>query len=176
VEDEISGEPRAPGGSGSMDGDLGFWVYVILYVLVIRRDRLAQSETARSSHAIMVIDVTGSVPVQRHRGSRDTHTGHTGRTGAHVLASSRPTRITQTNLTTIPTHQRTHTHDRARRPKPRPTQQPQPRSRPLPAADSAEAAPSEPDPYPTLPPPAPRAPPRACSKAVGEMKARAADA
>ena len=29
---------------------------------------------------------------------------------------------------------------------------------------------------PTLPPPAPRAPPRACSKAVGEMKARAADA
>jgi hypothetical protein len=26
---------------------------------------------------------------------------------------------------------------------------------------------------PTLPPPAPRAPPRACSKAVGEMKARA---
>ena len=44
-----------------MDGDLGFWVYVILYVLDIRRDRLAQSETARSSHAIMVIDVTGSV-------------------------------------------------------------------------------------------------------------------
>jgi hypothetical protein len=29
---------------------------------------------------------------------------------------------------------------------------------------------------PTLPPPASRAPPRACSKAVGEMKARAADA
>jgi hypothetical protein len=31
---------------------------------------------------------------------------------------------------------------------------------------------SEPDP---VPPPAPRAPPRACSKAVGEMKSRAAD-
>ena len=29
---------------------------------------------------------------------------------------------------------------------------------------------------PTLPPPAPRAPPRVCAKAVGEMKARAADA
>ena len=57
--------------------------------------------------------------------------------------------------------------------KPRPTQQPQARSRPhLPAADSEEAAPSEPD---ALPPPTPRAPPRACSKAVGEMKSRAAD-
>ena len=33
-------------------------------------------------------------------GGAGTHTGHAG------------TRITQTNLTTIPTHQRTHTHDR----------------------------------------------------------------
>jgi hypothetical protein len=44
-----------------------------------------------------------------------------------------------------------------------------------PAADSEEAAPCEPDPA-RLPPPDPRAPPRACSKVVGEMKARAADA
>jgi hypothetical protein len=43
----------------------------------------------------------------------------------------------------------------------------EPPSGPLPAADSEEAAPCE----PTLPPPAPvpRAPPRACSKVVGEM-------
>ena len=170
MEDEINRARRGVRVLWMAIWDFGFTLYFTSSSYDAHR--LAQSETARSSHAIMVIDVTGSVPVQRHRGSRDTHTGHTGRTGAHVLASSRPTRITQTNLTTIPTHQRTHTHDRARRPKPRPTQQPQPRSRPLPAADSAEAAPSEPDPYPTLPPPAPRAPPRACSKAVGEMKAR----
>ena len=59
------------------------------------------------------------------------------------------TRISQINLTTIPTHQRTRTArpPRARRPNPRPTQQPQPRSRPLLAADSEEAAP------PANPPP-----------------------
>ena len=51
---------------------------------------------------------------------------------------------TQKNLTTIQTHENTRTT--ARRPYPRPTQQPQPRSRMLPAADSEEAAPSEPDP------------------------------
>jgi len=51
--------------------------------------------------------------------------------------------ITRTNLTSIPTHQRTRAT--ARRPNQRPTQRPQPRSRPLPAADS-EAAPCEPDP------------------------------
>jgi len=176
VEDEISGGTARAGRVRVLWIGWRFGILGLRYTLrhtTQSRSPRAKRETARSSHGI---DVTGSVPVQRHRGSRDTHTGHTGRTGAHVLASSRPTRITQTNLTTIPTHQRTHTHDRARRPKPRPTQQPQPRSRPLPAADSAEAAPSEPDPYPTLPPPAPRAPPRACSKAVGEMKARAADA
>ena len=54
------------------------------------------------------------------------------------------------------------------------TGQPQARSRPLPAADSEEAAPSEPDPASTRSQIALRAPPCACSKAVGEMKARAA--
>ena len=91
-----------------------------------------------------------------------THTGHTS---AHA-----DTRITQTNLTTIQTQrQSTHPHEHhataemrgrlnsrknSRRPgadrSPRPTQK-----RPPPA-------------NPTLPPPAPRAPPRACSKAVGD--------
>ena len=57
--------------------------------------------------------------VKFHRGNRDTQGSK------------------QTNLTTIPTHQRTRTN--ARRPNPRPTQQPQPAvqqpwSRPLPAA------------------------------------------
>jgi len=46
-----------------------------------------------------------------------------------------------------------------------------PGAQPLLAADSEEAAPYEPDPAAR---PVPRAPPRACSKAVGEMKARAA--
>ena len=44
-------------------------------------------------------------------------------------------------------------------------------------AEEQEAQLKRPPPAnPTLPPPAPRAPPRACSKAVGEIKARAADA
>ena len=49
---------------------------------------------------------------------------------------------------------------------------------PIPEADrSPRPTQKRPPPAnPTLPPPAPRAPPRACSKAVGEMKARAADA
>ena len=67
------------------------------------------------------------LPGKKTPGGADTH-GHTD---------------TQTNLTTIPTHQRTRAT--ARRPNQRPTQRPQPRSRPLPAADS-EAAPCEPDP------------------------------
>ena len=51
----------------------------------------------------------------------------------------------------------------------------QPRSRTIPAADCPTQK-RPPPANPTRPPPAPRAPPRACSKAVGEMKARAADA
>ena len=103
--------------------------------------------------------------------------GHTRDTSPLDTRAHTGTRITQTNLTTIQTHQ--HTRTTSRRPNPRPArgpaQQPQPRCRTLPAADSEEAAPSEPDPA-ACPPPASRAPPRACSKAVGEMKARAADA
>ena len=89
----------------------------------------------------------GSPPAVSYRsgkktpGGAGTHTGHTRDTRVHT-----GTRITQTNLTTIQTHRATtHPHDlHTRRPKPRPTQQPQARSRPLPAADSEEAAPSEP--------------------------------
>ena len=77
---------------------------------------------------------------EKHRGSRDTHGTHTGHTrGARAHTG---TRITHTNLSTIPTHQApthlastntpSHTqHTTARaasraRPNPRPTQ-PQPR-------------------------------------------------
>ena len=80
-------------------------------------------------------------------GGAGTHTGHTS---AHA-----DTRRTQTNITTIQTqrHTRTTTRHSRRYPKPRPTQQqqeqPQARSRPLPAADSEEAAPSEPNPAST---------------------------
>ena len=53
---------------------------------------------------------------------------------------------------------------------PEPSSRPSPRSPQNPAADSEETTPGEPHmANPTLPPPAPRAPPRACSKAVGEM-------
>ena len=87
--------------------------------------------------------------------------GTRGRTKAHR-------RISQPTKPTNNTHPARQRDDRSRgrlnsrKPEadrsPRPTQK-----RPPPA-------------NPTLPPPAPRAPPRACSKAVGEMKARAADA
>ena len=67
-----------------------------------------------------------------------------GRNMAPPTIAHTGTRITQTNLTTIQTHQ--HTRTTSRRPNPRPAQQPQPRrrSRTLPAADSEEAASSEP--------------------------------
>jgi hypothetical protein len=81
---------------------------------------------------------TASRTGKKTPGGAETHTGHTRDTRAHT-----GTRITQTNLTTIQTHQHT-TRTTARRPKPRPTQQPQPRSRPLPAADSEEAATAKP--------------------------------
>ena len=93
-------------------------------------------------------------------GSRDTHGTHTGHAGAqgHTDHTDEPH-----NHPNSPTHTRTS----AQRPKPRPTQQPQARSRPLPAADSEEAAPSV-EPYPASTR-SHSAPPRACSKAVGEM-------
>ena len=118
-----------------------------------------------------------TVPVKRHRGEP----GHTRDTRAQTS-----TRKTQTNLTTIQTHQNTRTT--ARRPNPGPN--PRPAQQPMSTAASPDARsrtrsprPTQkrpPSANPTLPHPAPKAPPRACSKAawkaVGEMKARAADA
>ena len=107
-------------------------------------------------------------------GGAGTHTGHTGHTGArgHTDHTDEPHNHPPKPNDTYP-HDRataeTATEDRLNSRKniscrpgvdrslnrsPRPTQK-----RPPPA-------------NPTLPPPAPRAPPRACSKAVGEMKAR----
>ena len=78
-------------------------------------------------------------------GGAGTHTGHTGHTGARG----------HTGHTDEPHNHPPKTNDTPAR-KPRPTQQPgqpqeqlQARSRPLPAADSEEAAPSEPDPAST---------------------------
>ena len=69
----------------------------------------------------------------------------------------------------------THPHDRATTESAADSTAPQPRSRTLPAADSEEAASPQRTRPGRLPLPE-RLCPRACSKAVGEMKARAADA
>ena len=107
-------------------------------------------------------------------GGAGTHTGHTGHTGArgptdHTDEPHKSQPSTQTQRHTRSparprdgrNRDRLNSRKNSRRPgvdrSPRPTQK-----RPPPA-------------NPTLPPPAPRAPPRACSKAVGEMKARAAE-
>ena len=105
------------------------------------------------------------VPVKTQRGepghTTDTH-GHGRARGSH-RRTSRPSKPTKTPATA------------ARQPNPRPTQQPHLcRS---PSSPGAERSPRPtqkrpPPANPTRPPPAPRAPPRACSKAVGEMKAR----
>ena len=107
------------------------------------------------------------VTVKRHRGEPG-HTRDTRDTRAHA-----GTRITQTNLTTIHPNPTTHPHDHATAET---------------AADST-AARTAAGPESTAPrgrlrrgrpqrtrpclhaPPAPRAPPRACSKAVGETRA-----
>ena len=102
-------------------------------------------------------------------GGAGTHTGHTGHTGARGHTDHTDEPHNHPPKVPNPTTSTTQTRTTTRRPKPRPTQQPQEqqqaRSRPLPAADSEEAAPSEPDPASTH---SHRAPPRACSKAVGE--------
>ena len=109
-------------------------------------------------------------PVKRHRGGPGHDTGHTGHTGArgHTDHTDEPhNNPPKPNDTPARPRDgrncgRLNSRKNSRRPgvdrSLRPTQK-----RPPPA-------------NPTLPPPAPRAPPRACSKAVGEMKARAADA
>ena len=120
---------------------------------------------------------TGTGTGKKTPGGAGTHTGRTQDTRAH-----KGTRVTPTNLTTIQPSKSTNTQvpstrTSARRPTltsaRRPTQQPRSRSRPLPAVDSEETAPSEPDPAASR---SQSTCPRACSKAVGEMKARAADA
>jgi hypothetical protein len=88
---------------------------------------------------------SGPVTGKKTPGGAGTHARDTRDTRTH-----KGTQTTQTNLTTIQTQFQQHTPSTsARRPKPRPTQHPQARSRPLPAADSEEAAPSEPDPAST---------------------------
>ena len=128
------------------------------------RARIARKEATSSIHNVMpklpLKTPLKSEPVKRTGGCRDTHGTHTGHAGAqgHTDHTDEPH-----NHPNSPTHTRTS----ARRPKPRPTQQPQARSRPLPAADSEEAAPSV-EPY-RASTRSHSAPPRACSKAVGEM-------
>ena len=114
-----------------------------------------------------------TVPGKRHRGEPGHTHGTRGRTRAHGShqRTSQPSKPTYTQ----PARQR---DDRSRgRLNSAMQQRQQPQARPLrPGADpSPRPTQKRPPPAnPTLPPPAPRAPPRACSKAVGEMKARAA--
>ena len=105
-------------------------------------------------------------------GSQDTHGTHGthGRTRAHGSHGRTSQPSTQTQR---------HTRTTTRRPKPRPTQGLNRRKNSRRPGVDRSPRPTQKRPHPanpTLPPPAPRAPPRACSKAVGEMKARAADA
>ena len=98
---------------------------------------------------------------------RDTHRTHTGHAGAqgHTDHTDEPHDHPNSPTHTQPARQRDG-RNRGRLNSRRPGADRSPRStqkRPPPA-------------NPTLPPPAPRAPPRACSKAVGEIKARVADA
>ena len=99
-------------------------------------------------------------------GGAGTHTGHTGHTGARGQTDhtdephNHPPKPKDTN----PHENRDRLNSRKNSRKPGVDRSPRPTQKRPPPAN------------PTLPPPAPRAPPRACSKAVGEMKARAADA
>ena len=118
------------------------------------------------------------IPVKRLRGEpghtqksqprAGTHTGHTGAHG-HTDHTDEP--HNHPNPTTHPHEQRPRDgrnrgriNSRMNRRGPGADRFPRPTQKRPPPAN------------PTLPPPAPRAPPRACSKAVGEMKACAADA
>ena len=116
------------------------------------------------------------IPVKRLRGgagthteistsSRDTHGTH-GRTRAHGShrRTSQPSKPNDTPARPRTGRNRGRINSRMNRRGPGADRFPRPTQKRPPPAN------------PTLPPPAPRAPPRACSKAVGEMKARAADA
>ena len=113
---------------------------------------------------------SGNSTGKKTPGGAGTHTGHTRDTRAHT--GTRITRRTSQNRSNehnmFYPNPTTHPHDHATAATQQPHEQPQARSRPLPAADSEEAAPSKPDPagHP-LPE---RLSPRACSKAVGEMR------
>ena len=102
------------------------------------------------------------------RGAGTSHGTHTGHTGAHGHTDHTDESHNHPNPTTHPhdhaTGQAADGRNRGRLNSRRPgaDRSPRPTQKRLPPAN------------PTLPPPAPRAPPRACSKAVGEMKARAA--
>ena len=113
------------------------------------------------------------LPVKRHRGTPGQNTGHTGARG-HTDHTDEPH-----NQAPKPNDTPARPRDgRLGRPKPRPSHNSRKNSR-RPGVDrSPRPTQKRPPPAnPTLPPPAPRAPPRACSKAVGEMiKARTADA
>jgi hypothetical protein len=76
-------EPRAPGGFGfyGSDGDLGFWVYVILYVIRRNPDRLAQSVKLRARHMVS----TSRAPYRfKDTGGAGTHTRDTQDARAHT--------------------------------------------------------------------------------------------
>ena len=116
------------------------------------RARIARKEATSSIHNVMpklpLKTPLKSEPVKRTGGCRDTHGTHTGHAGAqgHTDHTDEPHNHPNTSNT-----QPACQHE-PRRPKPQPrqpTQQPQARSRPLPAAESEEAAPSEPDPAST---------------------------
>ena len=125
-------------------------------------------------------------------GGAGTHTGHTGHTGArgHTDHTDEPHNHPpkpkpKTQADTNPHENRTDHTDEPHNhpPKPNDTNPHENRDRlnsrknsRKPGVDrSPRPTQKRPPPAnPTLPPPAPRAPPRACSKAVGEMKARAA--
>ena len=90
-------------------------------------------------------------------------------------AAQSQTIASRSTVTTIQTQR--HTRTTTRRPKPPGRLNSRKKSRRPGADHSPRLTQKRPPPAnPTLPPPAPRAPPRACSKAVGEMEARAADA
>ena len=83
---------------------------------------MAMSQVCRRI-VIVAYRYTGKNTVKRRRGGRDN-------SGARITQTNLTTNPThQRNHTTNPTHQRNHTHDRATNSNPRPiNQQPQPRS------------------------------------------------
>ena len=118
-----------------------------------------------------------------HRSAQSQLTGHTDRRNVPDQADPQTHKYTISQVTQPirPTEARRRP-DHAEHARPALTTRCQPWCQSA-AADNSKGRPPPPTQNdrpppanPTLPPPAPRAPPRVCSKAVGEMKARAADA